>query len=89
MRSGVNGLRFQAQCQRLAGAIHDGASLGKNDPFFQVLPLAEPFELLALQDLQLKRPAANHHEKSQKEYLGKTEAQTISGIRAFHGKTMT
>src|SRR6185436_13702636 len=50
----VNRLRLQTQGKRLAGAIEQCAALGQHRPFFQMLSLAEPLEIAALQDLQLK-----------------------------------
>ena len=65
MGSDINGLRLHAQSQGLAGAVDQRAALGQHDPFFQVLPLAQPHELIALQNLQLKRPTANRQKERQ------------------------
>jgi hypothetical protein len=89
MRPGIDRLGFQTQRQRLACAVHDRTSFRKHDPFLEMLPFSESFELFPLEDLELKCPSSSHNKKHQEEHLGDTQAQTISVSGAFHGKTIT
>jgi hypothetical protein len=54
MGASINRLPFEAQCERLAGAVENRAALGQNDPFLEMLFLSQQLELFALEDLQLK-----------------------------------
>jgi hypothetical protein len=66
MRTNVDRLGLHAERQRFAGAIDHRPALRQHNPFFQVLPLPQAHELVALHHLELKRTTANGQEYHQK-----------------------
>ena len=89
MGSDVNRLRLQAQCQWLAAAVVQRTALGQDDPFLQMLALAEAHQLVALENLQVKRASADDQKNQQENNFHTAHAQAISFERTSHGRTMT